>query len=149
MLRIWFEWLELASECFEYLSNGSNLQPNASNPFQICIWMPRIPLELLKFAFEWFQFAFEMLRIPFEWLEFAFECFKSLSNDLNLHSNASNPFEWFKFGFECFESLLNCLNLHLNSSNPFRIAKTCIWMLQIPFEGFTFAFECFKFFLNG
>ena len=44
-LRIPFEWFEFAFECFESLSNGSNLHSNASNPFrmvQICIRMLRI-----------------------------------------------------------------------------------------------------------
>ena len=79
-------------ECFESLSNRSNLHSNASNPFQ----MVRISIR--------------MLRIPFEWLEFPFECFKSLSNGWNLHSNASNPFRVVLFSirmlsvpFECFE----------------------------------------------
>ena len=56
-----FEWFECLSNCSilhsnASLSNGSNLQSNASNPF-------RIPL-----------ICIEMLLIPFEWLEFAFEC---------------------------------------------------------------------------
>ena len=32
MLRIPFEWLELAFECFESQSNGRNWHSNASNP---------------------------------------------------------------------------------------------------------------------
>ena len=72
MLRIPFEWLEFAFECFGSLSSGSNLHSNASNPFRmvrICIRMLRIPLECFKFAFE---------------------CFESLSNGSNLHSNAND-----------------------------------------------------------
>ena len=75
MIRIPIEWLEFAFECFESLSNASNLHSIDSNPsrmVRICI---------------------RMLRIPFEWLEFAFECFESLSNGSNFHSNASNPFK--------------------------------------------------------
>ena len=75
VLRISFDRLEFAFECFESLSNGYNLDSNASNPFRmIIIWIG-------------------MLRIPFETFEFTFECFESLSNSSNLYSNASNPFE--------------------------------------------------------
>ena len=60
--KIWFELFEFAFECFESLSNGSNLHSKASNPFQtVRIWM-------------------QMLRIPFKWFEFGFECFECLSN---------------------------------------------------------------------
>ena len=62
ILRIFFEWLEFRFECFESLSNVSNLDLNASNPFQ----MVRICIRIL--------------RIPFEWLEFGCECFEPLSN---------------------------------------------------------------------
>ena len=67
MLRIPFEWFEFTFECFESLLNGSNFRPfecyescsnldwNASNPFQ-------------------------MVRLLSVWLEFSFECFESLSN---------------------------------------------------------------------
>ena len=74
MLRILFEWFEFAFDCFESLSNGSNLDCNASNPFR----MVRICIQLLQ--------------IPLEWFEFEFECFESLSNRSNLDSNASNTF---------------------------------------------------------
>ena len=67
MLRIWFEVCEFAFECLESLSNGLNLDMNASNSFQ-------------------------MFRLPFEWFEFAFDSFESISNCSNLHSNASIPF---------------------------------------------------------
>ena len=79
MLQIWFEclefafqflgveWFEFTFECFKSLSNDSNLDLNASDPFG-------------------------MVRLPFEWLELAFECFESLLNVSNLQSNASNPF---------------------------------------------------------
>ena len=33
-----------------------------------------------------------MLQVPFERVELTFECFETLSNGLNLNSNASNPF---------------------------------------------------------
>ena len=70
MLRIPFEGLEFAFERFESLSNGSNFDSNASNPFRMVGICTR------------------MLRIPFEW----FECFESLSSGLNFDSNASNSF---------------------------------------------------------
>ena len=60
MLRISFEWFEFAFECFESLSNGSNLHSNASNPFRmvkICIRTLRILLKGFLFAFECFQFG--------------------------------------------------------------------------------------------
>ena len=60
MLRISFEWFEFAFECFESLSNGSNLHSNASNPFQmvkICIRTLRILLKGFLFAFECFEFG--------------------------------------------------------------------------------------------
>ena len=75
MLRISFERFEFTFECalewLKSLSKGSNLDLKALNLFRICI---------------------RMLQIPFEWFEFGFESFESLSNDSNLHSNASNPF---------------------------------------------------------
>ena len=55
MLWIPFECFEFVFECFESLSNGSNLHLNASNTFRIvsnCIGMLRIP-------FEWFEYAFQ------------------------------------------------------------------------------------------
>ena len=75
MLRIPFEWLEFAFQRFQSLSNGSNLNSNASNFFQ----MVRI--------------CIRTLRIPFEWLEFQLECFELLSN-------ASIPFDLFEFAFK-------------------------------------------------
>ena len=82
MVRIPFDWFEIAFECFESRTVGSNLHSNASNPFRTV------------------RNCIQMLRISFEWLEFAFECFESRLNGsnlqseslLNLHSNASNPF---------------------------------------------------------
>ena len=74
MLRIPFEWFEFEFECFQSLSNGSNLNFNASNPFR----MVRIRIR--------------MLPIPFEWLEFELECFEYLSSGYHFHLNASNPF---------------------------------------------------------
>ena len=82
MLRIPVEWYEFEFKGFRSLSNGSNLNFNALNPFR----MVRI--------------CIRMLRIPIEWLKFAFDCFEFLSNGSNmhsngsnLHSNASNPFQ--------------------------------------------------------
>ena len=74
VLRIPFEEFEFAFECYESLSNASNLQSNASNPFRMV------------------QMCIGMVRISFEWFEFGFESFKSVLNDSNLHSNASNLF---------------------------------------------------------
>ena len=74
MPRIPIEKCEIGVECFESLSNGSNLHWNGSNPFEMV------------------RMRFRKLPITFEWLEFAFENFESLSNGSNLHSNASNPF---------------------------------------------------------
>ena len=74
IFRILFEWFKFAFEWFEFLSNGSNLHWNASNPFlkvQICI---------------------RMLRIPFD----CSNLHSNASNPFdgsNLHSNASNPFQ--------------------------------------------------------
>ena len=78
MLRIPFEWFKFAFKSFESLSNGSNLDSNALNPFRIvliCIRMLRIPFKCLALAFETFL----------SWLEFGFECIESLSNSSNLH----------------------------------------------------------------
>ena len=128
MLRIPFESFQFAFECFKSLSSCSNLDLNASIPFQMVrIWI-------------------EMLQIPFECFEFGFECFESCSSGSNLHSNASNllsclnldsiasnpfqmfrnfirllriAFKWVEFGFECFESFSNGSNLDLNALNPF------------------------------
>ena len=127
MLRIPFEWFGFAFECFESLSNRSNLDSNASNPFllvRICIRILQIPFRWLGFAFESFEWCsnfysnpflivricIQMLRIPFE---FTFECFESLSNGSQI------TFDWFEFGFECFQSFSNCLNVYLNTLNPF------------------------------
>ena len=98
MVRIPFQWLENAFECFESFSNGWNLHFNASHPFQ-----------MLQFKFETFQYrsdlhlnalnpfrmvSIRMLQILFEWFEFGFERLESLFNSSDLHLNASNPF-WF------------------------------------------------------
>ena len=85
MLRIPFELLKVVFECFETVSNGSNLHSNALKPF-------RKGLNLHSNASN----HFPMLRIPFE-------CLESLLNPSNLHSNASNPFH--EFAFECFQTL--------------------------------------------
>ena len=74
MLRISFESFEFTFECFESLSNGSNVHANASNHFRIL------------------RICNPLLRIPFEWLEFALDWFGSLLNDSKLDSKASNPF---------------------------------------------------------
>ena len=92
MLRICFELFEWALECFESLSNGLNLNSNATNAFRII------------------RIYFRMLRIPFEWLEFSLECFEFLSNGSNLHSNASKLFGY---------------NVHSSASNHFRMVV--IW----------------------
>ena len=152
MLRIWFEWLEFAFECFESLSNGLILQSIASNPFwmvQICIRMLRILSNcsnLYSNPFRMVRICIRMLQILFEEFEFAFKCFEFWSNGSNLHLNASNPFqicnrmlkilfELFEFAFECFESLSNGSNLHSKASNPF--------------EWFEFGCECFESLSNG
>ena len=77
MLQMWFEWLEFPFECFESLSNGSNIHSNASNLVQ----MVRIWIGMLQ------------LQIAFEWFKYAFECFKSGLKSVNLHSNASTPYQ--------------------------------------------------------
>ena len=63
MLRILFEWLEFALECFE---SSTNLHVNALNP-----------VRMLKFGYELFEFQFEL--------------FESSLNGWNLSLNASNP----------------------------------------------------------
>ena len=166
MVRITFQRLEYAFECFKYRSKGSNLHSNASNlvrMVRICIRMLRIPFELLKFSFEWFKLLvtrsnlhsnylnfipmvwicmwilriwIQMFRIPFEWLEFAFQCVESRSKE-------------FKFALEYFESLLNGLNLDSNALNAFRMVRIHIQKSRISFQGLEFAFECFKFRSNG
>ena len=73
MMPIPFQWLEFAFECFESLSNGSNLILNATNPSRMVgIW-----IRMFRIPFESFEFAFEMLLIPFELFEFDFECCES------------------------------------------------------------------------
>ena len=68
------------------------------------------------------QICIRMFQIWFQWLVFGFECFESISNGLNLDSNASNPFrilrvpfEWLDFGFECFELAFECFECLWNS----------------------------------
>ena len=139
MLRIPFEWFELAFECFESLSYGWNLDLNASNPFQmvrICIrmlrrigrnciriWISDISLNIFKMV----RICIQMLPIPVEWLEFGVELFES-----------------FEFAFECFESLLNGSNLISNSANHFRTVRICFQILRMFFKWLEFAFECFE-----
>ena len=93
-----------------------------------CIWIIRMPFECIKFALEWLE---------------------SISNGLNMYSNASNHirlarfciqrvrihFESFKFALECFKSRSNGSNLHSNNSNP-------MWIIK-------FAFEWLESLLNG
>ena len=82
ILLIPFEWLEFVLECFETLSNGSNLHLNALNPFRmarICIRMPPI----------------------------TFECFESHSNGSNLYSNASNPIRMIRISIRMLQSISN------------------------------------------
>ena len=92
MLRILFEWLEFAFECFESRTNSwiwirmvrtfeyafecfescskcSNFYSNASNPFQnikICSYLNASNLVQMVRIFIW------MIRNPFEWLELNF-----------------------------------------------------------------------------
>ena len=146
MVRVPFQWFELAFECFKSCLNGSNLHSNGSNPSQymhlnasnfvgrvgICIRMVQIP-------FDWFKFAFKCF-------EFAFKCFESPSNGSNLHFYASNLVRIFEFAFEWLGSFLTSSNLHSNVSNLFRRVRICIWLVQIPFE---FAFESFELRSNG
>ena len=54
------------------------------------------------------------------------------------------PFEWVEFTFEDFETLSNGLNLHSNASNVVRMVRICIRMFRSWFELLEFAFECFK-----
>ena len=148
--KLWipFKRLEFAFECFESLSNGLNLDSNPSNPFRmvrICIRMP----------FWIVRICIRILPIPFECFEFAFKCFESLSNGLNLDSNALNPFrmvlicvrilqilfEWSEFTFECFESFESL-------SNGLDLLLILIQIPQIPFEWLEFACKCFESFLN-
>ena len=143
MLRIPFELLEFAFECFESLSNGSNF------------------IRMLRNPFEWFEFAFQC----FEFLSNGSNLHSNGSNNFR-HSNAFEslnpfqmlriwiwmlriPFEWFEFAFQCFESISNGSNLNSNASNPFRMVRICISMLRIHFEWFEFEFECFQSLSNG
>ena len=128
IFRIPLEWFEFTFFCFESLWNGSNLDWNTSNPFQIV----RICIQMLWILFEWLEFVLE-------WFEFAFECFKSLSNGWNLQLKMW--LEWLEFAFERFESFSN---LHSNASNHFRMVRICIWMLWMPFERLEFVCECFE-----
>ena len=118
-LQIPFEWFEFAFECFESLSNGSNLHSNSSNPVRIV------------------RICIRILQIPFELFEFPFARFESLSNGSNL-----TP-------FERFESLSNLSNLHSNASYPVRMVRICIWTLRIPFECIEFAFDWLESLSNG
>ena len=133
LLRILFEWLEFAFECFQSLAKGSNLYSTLSNPFpmvRICIQMHfqmvRIFIPILPISFECLELAVEcfeslsigkicirMLGIAFESLEFAFQCFKFY-------------LEWFDVAFECLEFLLI---LDSNASNLVRRVRICIRML--------------------
>ena len=83
MLWMPFKWLELAFECFESCSNGWNWHLSAIRTVGIGILMFRMLCEMVGIGIR-------ILQIPFEWLEFAFECFKCLSNGLNYPSNAWN-----------------------------------------------------------
>ena len=67
MPRIPFERFEIGFECFESLSNDSDLESNASNPFRMV------------------QICIGMVRIPLKWFECCFESFESLLNGSNLH----------------------------------------------------------------
>ena len=89
MLRIPFEKFEIGFESLESLSNDSNLESIASNPFQ----MVQIFNSNGSNPFEMVRMWLRKLRIPFEWFEFAFENFEYLSNGSILHSNTSKPFQ--------------------------------------------------------
>ena len=163
MLRILFKWFEfsiesllngsnLLFECFESLSNCSNLDLNTSNSsLEFGFMNASNPLSLIlrSNASNILGMVWILLQILFEWLEFAFKCFEWFSSDSNLHSNASNLiwrvricirmlwvwFEWLQFAFECFD--------------PFRVVRTYIRKLRIPFEWLEFPFECFITLSNG
>ena len=75
MLRIPFEWLEFAFECFKFGSNGSKL-----HPFQ----MVRIAIRI---SFEEFELSFEWLESLLNFIKYAFECFESSSKGSNLDSD--------------------------------------------------------------
>ena len=136
VLRILFEWLELAFECFECCSNGWNWQSNASNAIRL------------------FASGTRMLQILFEWLELAFECLESCSNGWNLHLNSSPvwmvgiciqmiwiPFKWLELAFECFESHSNGWNLHSGASNPIPMVRIPVGMLGIAIQVLPIWFE--------
>ena len=62
ILRMPFNWLELAFECFECCSNGWNWHLNASNPVQmveIGIRMLRIPF----YCYNWHSNATNLIRL--------------------------------------------------------------------------------------
>ena len=103
MFRICISVLWIPFKCFKCLH---------SNDFwmvRICIWMLQILFKCFQFGLNTskpFRTVWICVRMPFEWLEFAIECFESLSNGLNLHSNASRMF-WICISvlwipFECF-----------------------------------------------
>ena len=89
MLRIPFEKFEIGFESLESLSNDSNLESIASNPFQMVQIFNSNGLNPFEMVRMWLR----KLRIPFEWFEFAFENFKYHSNGSILNSKASNPFQ--------------------------------------------------------
>ena len=139
-IQIPFEWLVL--HLFESHSNSWNLHLNALIPLrlvQICIPMLWILFEWSKFTFQMVHISIRMVWIALEWLEFAFEsvrvlciafkCFKSISNGLNLHYNASNFVR---------HSILDS-NLHSNALNAIPMDRSCIWMVWIPLKMFKFA----------
>ena len=71
MIRnIWFE-------CFESLSNGSNLHSEFRLSGSKLASNPSNPIRVIRI---WIW----ILQIPFEWFVFAFECFESHSNSWNL-----------------------------------------------------------------
>ena len=124
--RIWFEWLEFPFECFESLSNCSNMDSNSSN----LVRMARICIGIL-------------FRISSEWFKYAFEYFKYGSNDRISIWMLQVSFEGWEFAYECFESLSNHSNLHSKASPPNRMVRIYIRMLRIH-SRLEFAFECFE-----
>ena len=99
MVLILFERLEFAFQCFESLSNGSNLLSNASNLFR----MVRIGFEYIE-SLSNASNPFRIVRIPFEWFEFAFECFESRVVRIWMQM-LQITFELLEYAFECIESL--------------------------------------------
>ena len=140
MLRITFECFEYGFERFESLSNCSNLDSNASNPFQ----MFRISIRMLQIPFEWFKFWIRMLRITFKWFKFPFECLESLSNASNFLSNFSNPFQMVQICIQMNGISFEVFEKDSNASNPFRMDRIWIRMFPIIFELFEFPIECFE-----